>query len=174
MKVNPAGVIPVIFASSITAAPAAIFQFLTATGHNTQWVRVAQSLFATTTVSGIAMYALLIILFTFFYTFVQINPEKAAENLQKSGAYIHGVRPGKGTEEYMSKLLRRLATVGSLFLGFISILPILAKDLFGLTDAVALGGTSLLIIIATGIEGMKQLEGYLLKRKYTGFMNTTE
>lgn len=174
LKVNPAGVIPVIFASSITAAPAAIFQFLTATGHNTQWVRVAQSLFATTTASGIVMYALLIILFTFFYTFVQINPEKTAENLQKSGAYIHGVRPGKGTEEYMSKLLRRLATVGSLFLGFISILPILAKDLFGLTDAVALGGTSLLIIIATGIEGMKQLEGYLLKRKYTGFMNTTE
>ena len=174
LKVNPAGVIPVIFASSITAAPAAIFQFLTATGHNAQWVRVAQSLFATTTASGIVMYALLIILFTFFYTFVQINPEKTAENLQKSGAYIHGVRPGKGTEEYMSKLLRRLATVGSLFLGFISILPILAKDLFGLTDAVALGGTSLLIIIATGIEGMKQLEGYLLKRKYTGFMNTTE
>ena len=173
LKVNPAGVIPVIFASSITAAPAAIFQFLTATGHNAQWVRVAQSLFATTTASGIVMYALLIILFTFFYTFVQINPEKTAENLQKS-AYIHGVRPGKGTEEYMSKLLRRLATVGSLFLGFISILPILAKDLFGLTDAVALGGTSLLIIIATGIEGMKQLEGYLLKRKYTGFMNTTE
>ena len=174
LKVNPAGVIPVIFASSITAAPAAVLQFLSASGNDWGWVRTAQSLLATTTPTGIAMYALLIILFTFFYTFVQINPEKAAENLQKSGAYIHGVRPGKGTEEYMSKLLRRLATVGSLFLGFISILPILAKDLFGLTDAVALGGTSLLIIIATGIEGMKQLEGYLLKRKYTGFMNTTE
>ena len=79
LKVNPAGVIPVIFASSITAAPAAIFQFLTATGHNTQWVRVAQSLFATTTASGIVMYALLIILFTFFYTFVQINPENCRE-----------------------------------------------------------------------------------------------
>ena len=90
----------------------------------------AQSLLATTTPTGIAMYALLIILFTFFYTFVQINPEKAAENLQKSGAYIPGVRPGKGTEQFMSKLLRRLATVGSLFLGFISIIPIIAKDLF--------------------------------------------
>ncbi|MEW4354960.1 preprotein translocase subunit SecY [Streptococcus pneumoniae] len=170
LKVNPAGVIPVIFASSITAAPAAILQFLRSTGHDGQWVRTIQDLFATTTPSGIAMYALLIILFTFFYTFVQINPEKTAENLQKSGAYIHGVRPGKGTEEYMSKLLRRLATVGSLFLGFISILPIVAKDVFGLSDAIALGGTSLLIIISTGIEGMKQLEGYLLKRKYTGFM----
>ena len=70
--------------------------------------------------------------------------------------------------------LRRFASVGSVFLGFISILPIVAKDLFGLTDAVAFGGTSLLIIISTGIEGMKQLEGYLLKRKYVGFMDTTK
>ena len=173
LKVNPAGVIPVIFASSITAAPAAIFQFVSAMGYNASWVRTAQALLATTTISGMFTYALLIILFTFFYTFVQINPEKTAENLQKSGAYIPGVRPGKGTEEYMSKLLRRLATVGSLFLGIITIIPILAKDLFGLTDAVALGGTSLLIIISIGIEGMKQLEGYLLKRKYVGFMDTT-
>lgn len=174
LKVNPAGVIPVIFASSITAAPAAILQFLSATGHDWAWVRTAQEMLATTSPTGIAMYALLIILFTFFYTFVQINPEKAAENLQKSGAYIHGVRPGKDTEEYMSKLLRRLATVGSLFLGVISILPIVAKDVFGLSEAVAFGGTSLLIIISTGIEGIKQLEGYLLKRKYVGFMDRTE
>jgi len=174
LKVNSAGVIPVIFASSITAAPAAIFQVVSALGYDADWVKTAQSLLATTTISGMFMYAFLIVLFTFFYTFVQINPEKTAENLQKSGAYIPGVRPGKGTEDYMSKLLRRLATVGSLFLGFISILPILAKDVFGLTDAVALGGTSLLIIISTGIEGMKQLEGYLLKRKYVGFMDTSE
>ena len=174
LKINPAGVIPVIFASSITAAPAAILQFVSASGLDWEWVRTAQELLSTTAPTGIALYALLIILFTFFYTFVQINPEKAAENLQKSGAYIHGVRPGKGTEEYMSKLLRRLATVGSLFLGVISILPIVAKDLFGLSDVVAFGGTSLLIIISTGIEGIKQLEGYLLKRKYVGFLNTTE
>ena len=174
LKVNPAGVIPVIFASSITAAPAAILQFVSAMGLDWTWVRTAQEMLATTSPTGVAMYALLIILFTFFYTFVQINPEKAAENLQKSGAYIHGVRPGKGTEEFMSKLLRRLATVGSLFLGVISILPIVAKDVFGLSEAVAFGGTSLLIIISTGIEGIKQLEGYLLKRKYVGFMDKTE
>ena len=174
LKINPAGVIPVIFASSITAAPAAILQFVSASGLNWEWVKTAQELVSTSTPSGVALYALLIILFTFFYTFVQINPEKAAENLQKSGAYIHGVRPGKGTEEYMSKLLRRLATVGSLFLGVISILPIVAKDVFGLSEVVAFGGTSLLIIISTGIEGIKQLEGYLLKRKYVGFLDTTE
>ena len=174
LKINPAGVIPVIFASSITAAPAAILQFVSASGLNWEWVKTAQELVSTSTPTGVALYALLIILFTFFYTFVQINPEKAAENLQKSGAYIHGVRPGKGTEEYMSKLLRRLATVGSIFLGVISILPIVAKDLFGLSEVVAFGGTSLLIIISTGIEGIKQLEGYLLKRKYVGFLDTTE
>ena len=174
LKINPAGVIPVIFASSITAAPAAILQFVSASGLNWEWVKTAQELVSTSTPTGVALYALLIILFTFFYTFVQINPEKAAENLQKSGAYIHGVRPGKGTEEYMSKLLRCLATVGSLFLGVISILPIVAKDLFGLSEVVAFGGTSLLIIISTGIEGIKQLEGYLLKRKYVGFLDTTE
>ena len=174
LKLNPAGVIPVIFASSITAAPAAILQFVSASGLNWEWVKTAQELVSTSTPTGVALYALLIILFTFFYTFVQINPEKAAENLQKSGAYIHGVRPGKGTEEYMSKLLRRLATVGSIFLGVISILPIVAKDLFGLSEVVAFGGTSLLIIISTGIEGIKQLEGYLLKRKYVGFLDTTE
>ena len=174
LKINPAGVIPVIFASSITAAPAAILQFVSASGLNWEWVKTAQELVSTSTPTGVALYALLIILFTFFYTFVQINPEKAAENLQKSGAYIHGVRPGKGTEEFMSKLLRRLATVGSIFLGVISILPIVAKDVFGLSEAVAFGGTSLLIIISTGIEGIKQLEGYLLKRKYVGFMDKTE
>ena len=174
LKINPAGVIPVIFASSITAAPAAILQFVSASGLNWEWVKTAQELVSTSTPTGVALYALLIILFTFFYTFVQINPEKAAENLQKSGAYIHGVRPGKGTEEYMSKLLRRLATVGSIFLGVISILPIVAKDVFGLSEVVAFGGTSLLIIISTGIEGIKQLEGYLLKRKYVGFLDTTE
>ena len=174
LKISPAGVIPVIFASSITAAPAAILQFVSASGLNWEWVKTAQELVSTSTPTGVALYALLIILFTFFYTFVQINPEKAAENLQKSGAYIHGVRPGKGTEEFMSKLLRRLATVGSIFLGVISILPIVAKDVFGLSEAVAFGGTSLLIIISTGIEGIKQLEGYLLKRKYVGFMDKTE
>ncbi|MBM9832871.1 preprotein translocase subunit SecY, partial [Enterococcus faecalis] len=114
---------------------------------------------------------LLVIVFTFFYTFVQVNPERTAENLQKSAAYIHGVRAGRETEAYLSKLLQHLSLAGALFLGFVAILPILAKNAFGLSNAVALGGTSLLIIISTAVEGIKQLEGYLLKRKYTGFMN---
>ncbi|WP_303975149.1 preprotein translocase subunit SecY [Streptococcus merionis] len=171
LKVNPAGVIPVIFASSITAVPSAVIQFFSARNQDITWLSKLGNLFVTTTPAGMLVYLLFIIVFTFFYTFVQVNPEKTAENLQKSAAYIHGVRPGRETEAYLSKLLKHLSLVGALFLGFVAILPILAQNAFGLSNAVALGGTSLLIIISTAIEGIKQLEGYLLKRKYTGFMN---
>ena len=116
-------------------------------------------------------YGLLIVLFTFFYSFVQVNPEKMAENLQKQGSYIPSVRPGKGTEKYVSSLLMRLATVGALFLGFISILPIVAQNIWGLPKIVALGGTSLLILIQVAIQAVKQLEGYLYKKNYKGFMD---
>ena len=122
--------------------------------------------------TGMLIYAVLIVLFSFFYTFVQVNPEKTAENLQKNGSYIPSVRPGRETEQYMSSLLKKLATVGSVFLAFISLTPIAAQQIFELSSGIALGGTSLLILISTGIESMKQLEGYLLKRKYVGFMNT--
>ncbi|MDQ0222451.1 preprotein translocase subunit SecY [Streptococcus moroccensis] len=171
LKVNPAGVIPVIFASSITAVPSAIIQFFSARNENITWLSKLGDLFVTTKPVGMLVYLFLIIVFTFFYTFVQVNPERTAENLQKSAAYIHGVRPGRETEAYLSKLLKHLSLVGALFLGFVAIIPILAQNAFGLSNAVALGGTSLLIIISTAIEGIKQLEGYLLKRKYTGFMN---
>lgn len=174
LKVNPAGVIPVIFASSITAAPGAVIQFFSSQNREITWLNNLRSLFETNTMSGMLVYLFLIILFTFFYTFVQVNPEKTAESLQKSAAYIPGVRPGQDTEKYLTVLLRHLATVGSFFLGFIAILPILAQNAFGLSNAIALGGTSLLIIISTAIEGIKQLEGYLLKRKYTGFMHISE
>ena len=124
--------------------------------------------------TGMAVYAVLIVLFSFFYTFVQVNPEKTAENLQKNASYIPSVRPGRETEEYLSSLLKKLATIGSIFLAFVALSPIVAQQQFDLSSSVALGGTSLLIVISTGIEGMKQLEGYLLKRKYVGFMNVTE
>ncbi|MBM7635759.1 preprotein translocase subunit SecY [Streptococcus saliviloxodontae] len=172
LKVNPAGVIPVIFASSITAAPSSIITFLQSNHHNISWLNTLQGIFTYTTPTGMLIYGLLIILFSFFYTFVQVNPEKTAENLQKNSSYIPSVRPGRETEEYMSSLLKKLATVGSVFLAFIALMPIVAQQVFHLSNAVAFGGTSLLILISTGIEGMKQLEGYLLKKKYVGFMNT--
>ncbi|HEL1587257.1 TPA: preprotein translocase subunit SecY [Streptococcus suis] len=174
LKLNPAGVIPVIFAGSITAIPTSIIQFLASQNRSIGWLLNIQEYFDYSTVKGMVVYALLIILFTFFYTFVQVNPEKTAESLQKSAAYIHGVRPGNGTEKYLSTLLKRLAAIGSLFLSFIALLPILAQNLFGLSSNIAFLGTSLIIVIMTSIEGIKQLEGYLLKRKYVGFMEITD
>ena len=163
----PAGVIPVIFASSITTIPSTILPFFS----KVTWLSHLQGLLSYNTPSGMIIYAILIILFSFFYTFVQVNPEKTAEYLQKNGSYIPSVRPGRETEKYMSSLLKRLATIGAVFLAFISLAPIAAQQFMHLTSSIALGGTSLLILISTGIEGMKQLEGYLLKRQYVGFMN---
>lgn len=158
LRVNPAGVIPVIFAGSITTAPATILQFLQRSqGSNVGWLSTLQNALSYTTWTGMLFYALLIVLFTFFYSFVQVNPEKMAENLQKQGSYIPSVRPGKGTEKYVSRLLMRLATVGSLFLGLISIIPIAAQNVWGLPKIVALGGTSLLILIQVAIQAVKQL-----------------
>lgn len=173
LKVNPAGVIPVIFASSITTIPSTIIPFFQ-NGKDIPWLTKLQEVFNYQTPTGMIVYAFLIILFSFFYTFVQVNPEKTAENLQKNSSYIPSVRPGRETEQYMSSLLKKLATVGSVFLAFISLAPIAYQQTLNLSSGIALGGTSLLILISTGIEGMKQLEGYLLKRKYVGFMNTAE
>ncbi|HEQ8776235.1 TPA: preprotein translocase subunit SecY [Streptococcus pyogenes] len=173
LKVNPAGVIPVIFASSITTIPSTIIPFVQ-NGRDLPWLNRLQEIFNYQTPVGMIVYALLIILFSFFYTFVQVNPEKTAENLQKNSSYIPSVRPGRETEQFMSALLKKLATVGAIFLAFISLAPIVAQQALNLSSSIALGGTSLLILISTGIEGMKQLEGYLLKRKYVGFMNTAE
>lgn len=174
LKLNPAGVIPVIFAGSITAVPTSLIQYFVSQNKSVGWLMVIQEYFDYSTVKGMLVYAGLIIAFTFFYTFVQVNPEKTAESLQKSAAYIHGVRPGNGTEQYLSKLLTRLAVIGALFLSFVALLPILAQNIFGLSSNIAFLGTSLIIVISTSIEGIKQLEGYLLKRKYVGFLEITE
>ena len=173
LKVNPAGVIPVIFASSITTIPSTILPFFQ-NGRDIPWMTTLQEWLTYTNPTGMAVYAILIVLFSFFYTFVQVNPEKTAENLQKNASYIPSVRPGRETEQYLSSLLKKLATIGSVFLAFVALSPIIAQQSFGLSSSVALGGTSLLIVISTWIEGIKQLEGYLLKRKYVGFMNVTE
>lgn len=174
LKLNPAGVIPVIFAGSITAIPTSLIQFFASQSRSIGWLLSIQEYFDYSTVKGMLVYAGLIIVFTFFYTFVQVNPEKTAESLQKSAAYIHGVRPGNGTEKYLSRLLTRLAAIGAVFLTFIALLPILAQNFFGLSSNIAFLGTSLIIVIMTSIEGIKQLEGYLLKRKYVGFLEISE
>ncbi|HPR80306.1 MAG TPA: preprotein translocase subunit SecY [Enterococcus sp.] len=170
LKVNAAGVIPVIFASSFITTPNAILQAF-GSFQGEAWFDVVQTVFNYNTVPGAILYTTLIVGFTFFYAFVQVNPEKLAENLQKQGSYIPSVRPGKGTEEYVSKLLMRLSTVGALFLGLVALLPILAQMIWNLPQSIGLGGTSLLIVIGVALETAKQLEGLMLKRKYTGFIN---
>lgn len=171
LKVNAAGVIPVIFASSFITTPNAILQALSGKFEDAGWYDIVMQIFNYNTVPGAAIYTILIVAFTFFYAFVQVNPEKLAENLQKQGSYIPSVRPGKGTEDYVSSLLMRLSAVGALFLGLVALLPIIAQMIWNLPSSIGLGGTSLLIVIGVALETAKQLEGLMLKRKYTGFIN---
>ncbi|KQL52142.1 preprotein translocase subunit SecY [Heyndrickxia shackletonii] len=166
LKVNAAGVIPVIFAVSFIVAPRTIASFF---GSNNvtdtiQWV------FDYTKPVGAIIYVALIIAFTYFYAFVQVNPEQMADNLKKQGGYIPGIRPGKSTQEYLTRVLYRLTFVGSIFLAVVSILPVIFTSIAGLPPAVQIGGTSLLVMIGVALDTMKQLESQLVKRHYKGFI----
>ncbi|WP_100012666.1 preprotein translocase subunit SecY [Lentibacillus sediminis] len=166
IKVNAAGVIPVIFAIAFIMAPTTIAGFF----EGNQVATTIQTLFDYTQPVGMVIYVALIIAFTYFYTFVQVNPEQMAENLQKQGGYIPGIRPGKNTETYLTRVLQRLTFVGALFLAAVSVLPIIVGGLAGLPSAVQVGGTSLLIVVGVALNTMKQLEGQLVKRHYKGFI----
>lgn len=170
LKVNVAGVIPVIFASSLIVTPSTILMAFQKSHGGDTWFQVLQNIFSLQTTTGAIVYTVLIVLFTFFYAFVQVNPEKLSENLQKQGAYIPGIWPGNETIKYISGLLLRLSTVGSVFLGLIALLPQLATNIFGLPQSIGLGGTSLLIVVGVAIEANRQLEGLLMKREYVGFI----
>ncbi len=170
LKINSAGVIPVIFASSFMMTPQTILGFFAANHSEATWYQVVNTLVNFREPIGAAIYTILIVVFTYFYALIQINPEKMAENLQKSGAYIPSVRPGRGTEEYITSLLMRLSTVGAVFLGLIALLPIVASALWNLPDSLALGGTSLLIVIGTALDTARQIEGRMVKRNYQGFI----
>lgn len=170
LKVNVSGVIPVIFASSFIITPATILMAFQRTQGDQQWYKVLTEIFSLQTTPGAIIYTLLIILFTFFYAFVQVNPEKLAENLQKQGAYIPSVWPGKDTQDYISKLLMKLSTVGAIFLGLVALIPQLATNFLGLPSSIGLGGTSLLIVIGVVLELWRQIDGLLMKREYVGFI----
>lgn len=169
LKVNSAGVIPVIFASSFMMVPQIILGLFASGSQNAAWFQTISSIFNMQEPVGAILYVVLIVVFTYFYAFIQVNPEKAAENLQRQGAYIPSVRPGQETENYISMILARLSTVGATYLAIISIFPILASALWNL-PALALGGTSLLIVVGVGLDFTAQLEGLLSKTSYTGFI----
>ena len=134
------------------------------------WYQLATNIFDFSKPAGATLYTVLIVVFTFFYAFVQVNPEKVAENLQKSSGYILSVRPGKDTEQFVSGTLLRLSTVGALYLGGISILPMVASALWNLPRGLMLGGTNLLIVVGVALELSRQIEGRTIKRKYKGFI----
>ncbi|QNU17536.1 preprotein translocase subunit SecY [Geobacillus zalihae] len=166
LKVNPAGVIPVIFAVSFLIAPPTIASFF-GTNDVTLWIRRT---FDYTHPVGMIIYVVLIIAFTYFYAFVQVNPEQMADNLKKQGGYIPGIRPGKNTQEYVTRILYRLTLVGSVFLAVIAVLPVFFVNVANLPPSAQIGGTSLLIVVGVALETMKQLESQLVKRHYRGFI----
>jgi len=166
IKVNAAGVIPIIFAVSLIITPPTIAGFFKQNAVTT-WII---NTFNYTTVSGMIIYAVLIIAFTYFYTFVQVNPEKMADNLKKQGGYIPGIRPGKNTEKYITRILYRLTFVGSIFLAIIALFPMILSDIANLPTNVRIGGTSLLIVTSVALDVMKRIESQLVKRHYRGFI----
>lgn len=170
LKVNSAGVIPVIFASSFIMTPQTILGFFSATNADAQWFIILNKIFNLQEPIGAVLYTVLIVVFTYFYAFIQVNPEKVAENLQKQGGYIPSVRPGKPTQDFISNTLTRLSTVGAVYLGVIALLPILASNVWNLPQSVSLGGTSLLIVVGVALELMRQLEGQMSKKSYQGFI----
>src|SRR5699024_7882160 len=168
LKVNAAGVIPVIFAIAFIVAPRTVATFF----EGSKAASIVENTFDYTEPIGMVIYVILIIAFTYFYTFVQVNPEQMAENLQKQGGYVPGIRPGFNTETYLTRVMYRLTLVGSIFLAAVSVLPILLGKLANLPTAVQIGGTSLLIVVGVALQTMKQLEGQLVKRHYKGFIRS--
>ncbi|WP_276358266.1 preprotein translocase subunit SecY [Cohnella caldifontis] len=168
LKVNAAGVIPVIFASSLLMFPITIANIW---GSSHDWAKWISSNLNYDKPLGMVFYVLLIIGFTFFYTFVQFNPQQMADNMKKNGGYIPGIRPGKPTQGYLMKLLTRITLAGAIFLALISVLPVVFAAAANLPRSVSLGGTSLLIVIGVALETMKQIESQLIKRHYKGFIN---
>ncbi|MNZ88046.1 preprotein translocase subunit SecY [compost metagenome] len=167
MKVNGAGVIPVIFAVSLLMFPITIAQFWST--HT--WAKWIIDNMSYDKPLGMVLYVLLIIGFTFFYTFVQINPVQMADQMKKNGGYIPGIRPGKPTSSYLTRVMSRITLSGAIFLALISVLPVFFGALAGLPRSVQLGGTSLLIVIGVALDTMKQIESQLIKRHYKGFIN---
>ena len=162
IKINTAGVIPVIFASSLLTIPGILAQVI----KNETFTLVVQKYLTYTTPVGFLIYVIFIFFFAYFYTFIQVKPEEFAKNLQENGGYIPGIRPGDDTKKHLSKILSRLTILGATFLVVIARLPILFSKLTSLPTSVSIGGTGLLIVVGVALETYKQLEGSILTRSY--------
>ena len=163
MKVNQAGVIPVIFASSVLLFPATIARFI-----QQDWATAISNALTPGEPLYIVLFALMIIFFTYFYTAIQFNPIEIADNMKQNGGFVPGRRPGRPTAEYLDKILTRITLAGAIFLAGVAVLP---NFVIGLTGIEArFGGTALLIVIGVALRTMQQVETYLLSRHYEGFM----
>ena len=171
LKVNSAGMIPLIFAVSILVFPGLIAQFLSTSSNETLRNFAAQlsAWMSPNTLQYNVIYFLLVVAFTYFYTMVIFQQQKIAENLQRQGAFIPGVRPGRNTQLYLMRTLNRITLIGALFLGTVAILPFIASRLTGV-NSLLLGATSLLIVVGVAIDTMRQLEAQLVMRNYEGFI----
>ncbi len=162
-KLNSAGVVPVIFASAIISIPGLIAQFAKSEG-----IALFVNKYLTyTTPTGFILYIILIIVFAYFYTFLQLKPKELADNLQKNGGFIPGVRPGDETVKYVTKVLKRITLAGAVFLAAIAALPILFGMFSGLPTSVTIGGTGLLIVVGVALETYKQIESQVSTRTYS-------
>ncbi len=171
LRVNSAGMIPLIFAVSIMILPSTIANFLGSSDRG--WLRDSSRKIAVIFDPGNYPYQigyfLLVVGFTFFYTIVVFNQQNIPENLQKNGGFVPGIRPGRPTAEYLSRVLNRITLAGALFLGLVAVLPFFARLFTGITQ-LGLGSTALLIVVGVAIDTMRQLEAQLLMRNYEGFI----
>jgi preprotein translocase subunit SecY len=171
LRINQAGVIPIIFALSIMLFPGMVSGFLASKYQGTVVANIAGKASVLLSPSSWvywSVYFLLVVAFTYFYTAVVFDPNKISESLQKQGGYVPGIRPGKNTAEYLYKIMNRVTLSGAVFLGLIAILPFLIQS-FTNIGQVSVGGTGLLIVVSVVIETMKQIEGQLVMRDYEGF-----
>ncbi|TMR08435.1 preprotein translocase subunit SecY [Nonomuraea zeae] len=169
LKVNQAGIIPVIFASSLLYLPQLITSLFQTTDNAViRWI--SQNLATGDTPIYMATFFLLIIFFTYFYVSITFNPTEVADNMKKYGGFIPGIRPGRPTAEYLNFVLTRLTAPGSLYLGLISMVPIVALAVSGASQNFPFGGTSILIMVGVGLDTVKQIESQLQQRNYEGFL----
>lgn len=164
LKVNQAGVIPIIFASSILMLPVTLAQFI-----HVGWVQALAKFFGWGTWANTCLYAILIVIFTYFYTAITVNVTELADNMKKYGGFIPGIRPGEPTRRYVDKVLTRITLTGSVFLAFIAILPNFIGSITNI-QGVYFGGTALLIIVGVALDTMRQAQSLMVTRNYQGFI----
>ena len=167
LRVNQAGVIPIIFALSILLIPQLVGNMITSLASNGTLLSIGRALsnFSQTTWLYAVIYFVLVFVFTYFYTAVTFDPHQMSENLQKGGAFIPGIRPGASTEEYIAKIVSRITLVGALFLGIIAILPLVVRAVTGITS-IALGGTALLIVVSVILDIIKKVDAQISMHEY--------